>query len=936
MSKLFPGYAQNRGFRSTSPVLRAKAINAKNDKFLRDMQLQRKLDRENAIEAHKMLQDSFKNDQVTRQYFQQIEVQVADKERQAKKDIYDGEMARIQQESKDKINLYESLSGISKTAGEIIKKEADKQKEAELELGKNLTLQYGINGQELNQLEAFEGGLADFNAAQAPVIQRLRREGIGEKDLTTLMQGSGWSSYGAALGAVMNAPEDYETYLTANRSKPVVINGTEMTLEKAESAGDVAAVSGIFDRLRSDFMNEKLPGYDPAFVAKHARKGMMTAESRRKRKIETRIEEKSRDLNDAKEKSDIVIAAKSNPTNGNWFNDHVEIQAGGMESESLPYVRKRALSQLAELGEMGVLDQRHLQNVMDTPVFHKGHNKEIPLSTAFPDQWGKLKKAVDNQQKKKIETRDAIRREEKIRGSDFIRSAFEWGAANPGEINDKTIREFQIKARDMGASNSDINSLAGLVKYSTDYKNDQEFIEKWEDDKAYGRFPTPEEILTAGLSPKQFAIEMKERKDFEDSGFSKDIRKQAVDRIETHLRGLLKENYGNTMTLPPESFYSAQAHALKQVVKDFKIKYQGNEQEALDYAISQFVKSADADTGLYAVEKAIPGKTFVPGFTTFMGVQPKVNDPARTIAPAIEANPEAYKTESFIPTSRIKNWVNNINQGKSLALPQEAYLIKDLLLGKVNPMDIMLAQYELARKEDNTISELRPEVTKIFENAEQQVSPSAMELIRRYDSRPTVNRSLVDSGEIPVFDHSDPIYSFYSILDKVGGFPTDLYPTLGAVMFGESGAKPGNDTVKSGSDPHMRNEYSIGLLQVNTQWHMDKVRAMGYTMEDLRDPVRNVEIARMVYEEWIGVLMAEDPSLERSQAEILALDRWGAWGNGKTAGKGPYLEHMNRAQEAHTRWLRDKELNLPTWEQSSHMNPTAQRWLDKRGGVWAA
>ena len=55
--------------------------------------------------------------------------------------------------------------------------------------------------------------------------------------------------------------------------------------------------------------------------------------------------------------------------------------------------------------------------------------------------------------------------------------------------------------------------------------------------------------------------------------------------------------------------------------------------------------------------------------------------------------------------------------------------------------------------------------------------------------------------------------------------------------------------VMSGLDPGKSKEYSIGLWQINAQAHGDKLAKLGYTEDDLRDPVKNAKVAKMVYDE---------------------------------------------------------------------------------------
>jgi len=81
------------------------------------------------------------------------------------------------------------------------------------------------------------------------------------------------------------------------------------------------------------------------------------------------------------------------------------------------------------------------------------------------------------------------------------------------------------------------------------------------------------------------------------------------------------------------------------------------------------------------------------------------------------------------------------------------------------------------------------------------------------------------------------------------GFSPENAKIMAAIGMGESRGNAGIDTVQSGLDPGKKNEYSIGLTQINVQAHGDKLRRRGWTAEDLRDPVKNLTIAKEVYDE---------------------------------------------------------------------------------------
>ena len=68
-------------------------------------------------------------------------------------------------------------------------------------------------------------------------------------------------------------------------------------------------------------------------------------------------------------------------------------------------------------------------------------------------------------------------------------------------------------------------------------------------------------------------------------------------------------------------------------------------------------------------------------------------------------------------------------------------------------------------------------------------------------------------------------------------------------MQGESGGRAGIDTVQSGLDPNQRNEFSVGIMQINTKAHMDKLARRGMTIDDLRDPNKNLDVAVEVFRE---------------------------------------------------------------------------------------
>ena len=78
------------------------------------------------------------------------------------------------------------------------------------------------------------------------------------------------------------------------------------------------------------------------------------------------------------------------------------------------------------------------------------------------------------------------------------------------------------------------------------------------------------------------------------------------------------------------------------------------------------------------------------------------------------------------------------------------------------------------------------------------------------------------------------------------GIPEEKVSTMVAIALAESGGDPTIDTVKSGSDPDKKNEFSLGLWQINMLGRMGEERRKQFGIssnEQLYDPVVNAKAA---------------------------------------------------------------------------------------------
>lgn len=926
MAQLFSGYARGGNFQRVTPYSRASAITS-GTAYVRNAQNQM-LDqqRRNAAFQHEFLQRNFQLNTELTQKFEDLELESANTERQLKQQKYEAEMDAIRRRSEDKRQLLESISGISQTATDLLIAERKKVNDAQLTNSQDLVIQYGLTGQELQELQTMEQTLVEMDAQQSPVLQRLRNAGASEADIRTLQKRSGYNAYGAALGVVLNSKEQYDSYLTAKRNEEVPLGNQVMSLSSAEAAGDINAITGLFAVHRQNFIKGYMPGMDPTFIAKHAREGFIQAESRRKRSIATSIEKKSVEANRATEQKQLLIALKNDPING--YSSELYRKSGGLSSSTLGVVGERQHELFVELVNDSVVRGPTASKVLNAPIFAKHLNKTVPYKEAFPIKANEIQQAIDKQEEDRLRFADNKRKESIDQGKALMSSLVQEFVNDPTTINDRSLDQAAIAVMKTGYIEG-ANKIQSLKKYSTEKTNDREFDTIWSKQKALGVFPTTSDILFSKLSPNKMTVELQQRKDFEDTGLSDDVMGNADKRINSMLRTALGAAYGSTQRVPPESLIAASANAKREFIADFRTAYKGDPVEAERYAIGEFKKELDQPEGLYKLKKIGFLKngepSFETGFVNFAATaQPKKVSPLPAIANAHKNGVEAFRSELYVDTGRVKQYVTELNQGNSRPIPSEIYNISKSLKGTVPLSEIITSQIELARQADPSIPEFNPEVKNIFEQAEQTVSPKILSIIQRYNTPATVDRNLVSSDIPSIYDRSNPYVSFGQMLEQVG-VEEKFIPTFAAIMMGESTGRAAIDTAASGLDPLKLNEYSIGLMQINTKAHMDKLDALGYTMEDLRNPVKNLRVAMLVWDEWIDVLMRQGMSLE--EAKVQALDRWGAYRDGR------YKEFLEEAEQS---WQRHNQQKvLPTWQRTENMNRWAQQWIDQNGGAWA-
>lgn len=155
--------------------------------------------------------------------------------------------------------------------------------------------------------------------------------------------------------------------------------------------------------------------------------------------------------------------------------------------------------------------------------------------------------------------------------------------------------------------------------------------------------------------------------------------------------------------------------------------------------------------------------------------------------------------------------------------------------------------------EDVRAGKMLTEKQKVLDTLESEIEKTKSELNSVSTTTPTTATTSATSGK-PISSAEMGAKGSYSVgqmkdlLVKHGMAP-DKATTLAAIGMGESGGDPTTDTVKSGLDPTKKNEFSVGLWQINNKAHADKLARRGWNVEDLRNPDKAAQIAIEVYKE---------------------------------------------------------------------------------------
>ena len=542
----FTGFARSRNrIQSSSPQTREqRQIQAGTDQFLKDIELRRTVEKESATQALDFLRTKFKADQDFRQSLYDLQSEQARFRRDQADAIYQNEVRRAEAADADRNALLESISGISKTAGDYLLEQAEIKKQNEIKFGQGLATKYGLTPDEVADLSEAEYGLNQYRLNDVAVVQRLRDAGASETELEQLIGLSGWAKEGAVRTAVQNAGSDYSGYLAQNSDKRFLINGREVSLVEAEAEQSLELQSAVLDRLRGDFIDEYLPNVKPEYIVQYSKNSFQIAEGQRQTAVSEQIEKSAAVSNQIAERNAFMTNVRENALNNSSLG-----MAAALRSEilklskdgTLEGVPGSLLNRYAGFIALGVeskeIDIRDAESFLKLGNFgQKFTELATPIRDAIKDRFTELQQASNRQDAKEIAIYQQI--------TGKVEEEFRQRIEDDLPITDEDFQRYVQAMEKAGVGaytiQRGLSALDKYRKYDSSYLNDQEFKEDNPD--LYAGRPnsvTIADIAAAGLSPAAYKEAVNLVESIEYPSVSKDVLSQKRREYKNRLAQIL-------------------------------------------------------------------------------------------------------------------------------------------------------------------------------------------------------------------------------------------------------------------------------------------------------------------------------------------------------------------------------------------------------------
>ena len=904
----FKGYARSRGFQRIPVRDKTNRLQQQADANLRDAERARQSMLQNANqhledvrrknEIERQVRDT--NESIRREYAQSY---IDAYQRNANAELQAQEFAGKQQQQ-----LLQGLSSFSSTLSGVFEQQAEKQRTDQLNSANSFALKFGLTANQFQQLTTLEGVLNETERQQAPVYQEMIKRGASAEDLNTIINSSGYTRYAYGVASMQSAGKNFAQYV--NQNADVNLKGYTQTLNGAELQGSTQ-YADILEQLRQNYVTENLAGFDPAFIAKYAKKGIdletnrrLDAATKRRDKLQTQIYDQTQQQTFANLAKDGGAAAVLQRLQ----------ELTGPDKREFKNVLATAGLNIVALLETGQLPDDFVPDLANQDLMIGNQAQKFgSLHSNFVERLRIADAEGKVTERRGIQAEYDLQRtytEEAVRGIQLEMSE----KARNGEL---TFGDVQATINQMSQSpeftDSDISKVKAFLPKTPDGIAAQNTINQW--DLAFKRnrqLPSIPEISRSPLLPSQKLEWYDKINDKIKSGFDDKYE----NRRDLFLRQIIVRGLNQVDATDDEWLKTDQT--VKQLFHRLQSKYDdlhasdltqniNTRHEQTEAVIEPLVQSPGNDNAKYTfngVDTQNPFSGKVEGLD--LPDSPTGFSTSTVDNTLKDGNENLIFTKQVVPVSIIDNYLDDLTSGKPTDMP-EAFKYIGRRMG-VSPQFILEAQIDVANKKDDGNREVRlQESAEEFYDFVKGEPANALSVYTnsRYKSRGAASRAIINAGGSDIYSKTtQPLLLGAQLLAENGITDKEQMITFLAIKLGEGGgdwnASGDNGNSYGAYQIHMSDASKFGGIGATRRKEFTELFQLGraFKNEDLYNPYLNTKAAIHIYKNAGN-----------------SFTPWSAFKNGS------YKRHLETARRVVEQW--ESEQNQTPWNRPSNMTKEA-------------
>jgi hypothetical protein len=743
----FTGYARSRGFQNIPVRDKSRQIQQRSQDILRGMEATRQRNLQVANQHLQDVRDKQALEQQTRQINEQIRREYASAYIDAFTRNADAQVKGQLRAIDQKQGFVKDLIGFSQTLLGVAEQQNEKFKTDKLNQANVLASRFGLTAEQFQQLQTLKGVLDQTERETAPIYEDMLRRGATADDLNTLISASGFSKYAFSVASMQQSGAALDRYLTENGNEK--IQGFTTSLNAAEQQG-LPEYNDILLRMQQDFVVDQLAGFDPAFIAEHAKPSMDRTLARRQDYARTVKQKEDAKLYDATRAQEFATLAET----GGAAAVLGRLQdLTGPDKTRFKTILARNAPVLSELLEQGSLPDNFVTDLANQPLqignqqqsFGSLHSVTIDgLRIAEAEGKSAERKAIQAEyQLARTETKQLVRNVV----SDMTEKA------RNGELQTEnvaaTIQEMQ--SRPDLFEDEDISKIKAFLPKTPDATAATNIIRQW--DLSYKRdrqLPSIPEISASPLLPEQ-KLEWYDKVNKEIEAGLDDDQKS---RRDLFLKGaLMRELKIADATMDQWGLVHPSVHNVYfRLQQDYDDLFSSDltqnlntRHEQAQAAILSRLPAGGSDNPLYTFDgDGFEGKVTslaLPESSPSELTTSQVDDMLK------DGNENRLYTQQIVPTSILDNYLDDLSSGKRVQMPEAISYISRKL--GVSPMLVLEAQMDVATASDKKNREINlPEDAEQFYDFVKGTPNSSISryVQSRYHSRNRASRALISSG----------------------------------------------------------------------------------------------------------------------------------------------------------------------------------------------